>query len=261
MNYNDIIYEKQDNVARIILNRPQVMNAVRPQTVEEILSALEHTEKDREIGVLVLTGAGGKAFCSGGDIRWLKDSSSDSSQDQARISLKIAYTMRNMGKPIIAAVDGYAVGFGYELLMFCDLVIATKGSKMGVTEVKVGSSPMFGATQWTIRMIGERRARELVFMARLIDAQEAYRIGLINKAVPKGKLPEELDIWCKKLLGMSPQSLKLAKTSMNFESDLLYSSITHGVRLWTFLHGSDEWKEGMNAFIEKREPDFSRFRR
>jgi dihydroxynaphthoic acid synthetase len=261
MEFEDILYEKKDNVARITFNRPNLYNAVRPQTIEELLKACEDADMDPTIGVLVITGAGGKAFSAGGDINEFGDSNPRKAWLIARTCMLLTETIRGMGKVVIAAIDGYAMGFGCELVCFCDLAIATEGSSLAITELKVGSGGTYGGTQMFPRLMGEKKAREAIFLAKRFDAYEAEKVGLINKVVPKDKLEEEVDAWCDRILEMSPQSVRVAKTSLNFESDLLQPSYRHGLLAWTLLHDSEEWNEGMKAFLEKRKPDFGKFRK
>lgn len=261
MNLEDIIFEKSNGVARITFNRPQSYNAVRPQTIEELLHACTDADSDPTIGVLVISGSGGRAFCSGGDINEFGASNPRKGWQLARTCMNLAEAIRGMGKVVIAAIDGYAMGFGCELVCFCDLAIATEGSTLAITELEVGSGGSYGATQFFPRLIGEKRAREAIFLAKRFDAHQAERIGLINKVVAKEKLMEEVDSWCNRILEMSPQSIRVAKTSLNFESDLLQPSYRHGLLAWSFLHDSEEWNEGMKAFLEKRKPDFKKFRK
>lgn len=261
MPFEDIIFEKSEGVGRITFNRPYRYNAVRPQTIEELLQACRDIDSDPTIGVLVITGAGGKAFSAGGDINEFGNSTPREAWQIARTCMLLTETMRGMGKVVIAAIDGYAMGFGCELVCFCDLAIATEGSALAITELQVGSGGSYGGTQFFPRLMGEKRAREAIFLAKRFDAHEAERVGLINKVVPKDKLMEEVDSWCQRILAMSPQSIRVAKTSLNFESDLLQPSFRHGLLAWSFLHGSEEWNEGMSAFLEKRRPDFQKFRR
>jgi dihydroxynaphthoic acid synthetase len=261
MIFEDILYEKNEGVARITFNRPKVYNAVRPQTIEELLHACEDADADATIGVVVISGTGGKAFSSGGDINEFGNSNPRKAWQIARTCMMLTETIRGMGKVVIAAIDGYAMGFGCELTCFCDLAIATEGSALAITELKVGSGGSYGGTQIFPRVMGEKRAREAIFLAKTFDAHEAEQVGLINKVVPKDKLEEEVESWCSRILEMSPQSIRVAKTSHNFESDLLQPSYRHGLLAWTFLHDSEEWNEGMNAFLEKRKPDFKKFRK
>lgn len=258
---DDVVYEKNGNVARITINRPEKLNAVRQQTIRELLNAFEAAEADDSVAVVVLTGKGERSFTAGGDITEFGESNPyNAFKELVPTLLKLAHVMRNMGKPIIGAVNGYAMGFGFEILLFCDLAIASENASFAITEMRVGSGGSYGATQWLARLVGEKRAREIIFMARRVEAEEAERIGLVNKVVPADKLYEEVDMWCQRLLEMSPQSLRIAKTSMNSGTDMLYSSFVHGMSIWAFLNGSEEWNEGMHAFLEKRDPDWDRFR-
>ena len=261
MEFETIIYEKKDNIAKITMNRPKVYNAVNLRMMKDLVAAFEDVELDRSVGVLVITGAGDKAFNTGGDINEFRDSDVNNARVVVSQCLKIAALMRDMGKPIIAAVNGWCTGWGLELCVFCDLVIAEEHAIFSQTELMVGSSPMFGATEIFPRLIGERKAREAIFLAKRFSAKEAEEIGLINKVVPDGKLMEAVDEWCQRILDMSPQSVRFAKNSMNSESGLLQSVLIHCLNQWTLFHESPEWKEGMSAFLEKRKPDFRQFRK
>ena len=261
MNFEDIIFEKKDGIAKVTFNRPQVYNAVRFETFKELLIALEDIEKDNTVGVMVVTGAGEKAFCSGGDVNIFKNSTPKEARQQVPYCLKIASAMRHMGRPIIAAVNGFCMGWGLEFTTFCDLVIASDNAVFSQPELLVGSCSAFGATQMFSRLMGERRAREAIFLAKRFDAREAERIGLINKVVPPDKLEEEVDAWCKRILEMSPQATRMAKTCLNFGADLSITALNHGAIMWQMLHGTEEWIEGMGAFLEKRKPDYHKFRK
>lgn len=169
--------------------------------------------------------------------------------------------MRNLRIPLIAAVNGYCIGGGNELNVFCDLTIASDRAKFGQAGPRVGACPVWGGTQLLPRIVGEKKAREMIYLCRLYDAHEAERMGLVNAVVPHDQLYAEVERWCRELLDKSPQSLRLAKLSLNFESDLLYPSFVHGGALLEHLWGSEQVCEGMTAFQEKRSPDFRRFRR
>ena len=261
MEFETIIYEKKDNIAKITMNRPKVYNAVNLQMMKDLIAAFQDIEHDRTIGVVVVTGARDKAFNSGGDMNEFRDSDLNNARICVSLCLKIAALMRDMGKPIIAAVNGWCAGWGLELCVFCDLVIAEEHANFSQTELMVGSSPMFGATEIFPRLIGERKAREAIFLAKRFTAKEAEEIGLINKAVPDGKLMEVVNEWCQRILDMSPESVRFAKHSMNSESGLLQTAIIHCMNQWTLFHGTAEWKEGMSAFLEKRPPNFRQFRK
>lgn len=257
----DVIYEAKDGVSRITINRPDKLNAFRNQTVLDLVSAFEEAQRDHTVGVVVLTGAGGRAFCVGGDVETLGNLDQKSGRELHQNLMRLAALMRNLGKPVIAAVNGYCMGGGNELNVFCDLTIATEKSRFAQVGPRVGSVPMWGATQLLPRIMGEKRAREMIFLCREYTAQEAYEMGLVNKVVPEEEFEAEVDRWCQALLDKSPQSIRLAKASLNFESDLLYPSLIHGGELLGFIWGSDETLEGTRAFLEKRKADFRQFRK
>lgn len=261
MQLTDVVYDVTDGVARITINRPEKYNAFREETLDDLLAAFSAAEADRTVGVIVLTGAGDKAFCSGGDISWEDASDPAGAARMNRRTSNLSLVMRGCGKPIIARVRGYAVGGGNELQMLCDLTVASDDSKFGQAGPKMGSVPVWWGTQLLPRIVGERRAREIVMLCEQIPAPEAVRIGLINKAVPAEELDAAVDAWCARLLSLSPQALRVAKTSLNFESDQLWPSVLHGQQMINLIHGTEEFHEGTQAFLEKRAPDFGKFRK
>ncbi len=261
MNYHDIIFEKKEGVAWITINRPQVLNVLRFETVAEMTAAFEDAENDPTVGVAVLTGAGDKAFCVGGDIAVMSALNHQTGQQWNNALMKLSSMMRNLSKPIIAAVNGFCIGGGNELNVFCDLTIASAKAKFGQAGPKVGACPVWGATQMLPRIMGEKKAREMIYMCNQYTAEEAREMGLVNKVVPHDELYSEVQKWCDQLLDMSPQSLRLAKLSLNFESDMMYPSLMHGSALLSYVWGSEQTTEGFAAFKEKRKPDFRSFRK
>jgi dihydroxynaphthoic acid synthetase len=259
--YEDIIYEKKEGVGIITINRPDVLNAFRTKTIDEMTSALLDAAEDGRIGVIVIRGAGGKAFCVGGDIKEMRDLNRESGRIFLNKFLNFLLSIRKAPKPVIAAVDGYCLGGGNEINITCDLTIATKKSVFGQVGPMVGSVPVITGTQLLPRILGEKKARELVFLCYRYSAEEAERLGWVNKVVEDGTLDRAVDEWCKRILELSPQALRIAKLSFNFESDLLYPSFQHAVELLSSIYETEEFKEGMTAFLEKRKPDFNRFRR
>jgi dihydroxynaphthoic acid synthetase len=259
--YEDLIYAVADGVATITINRPEKYNAFREQTLDELIDAFGTAEADGSVGVIVLTGTGEKAFCSGGDLAWEDASDPAGAARMNRRTSSLSLIMRGCGKPVIARVRGYAVGGGNELQLLCDLTIASENSKFGQAGPKMGSVPVWWGTQLLPRIVGEKKAREMVMLCELLTAEEALALRLINKVVPVDQLDEAVDAWCQKLLSLSPQALRVAKTSLNFESDGLWASVQHGQQMINFIHGTDEFHEGTQAFLEKRAPDFAQFRR
>jgi dihydroxynaphthoic acid synthetase len=261
MSFEDIIYEKNDGIARITINRPKVLNAFRSKTLDELAEAFDDAEGDGAIGVVVITGAGDKAFCAGGDISEMGELNSSAGRVFLRKCLKTSTAIRNCSKPVIAMVRGYCLGGGHEIHLMCDLTIAAESAKFGQTGPTVGSVPVWGGTQMLPRVVGEKKAREIVFLCNRYTAEEAVEMGLVNKAVPDDKLEEETIAWCRRILEMSPQSISVAKVSLNFETDTMYASFVHGIEMLGLVYGGDEIKEGMTAFLEKRKPDFGKFRK
>jgi naphthoate synthase len=258
--YRDILFEVKDQVAWVTINRPRVLNAFREQTLDEMIDALRSTREDPSIVCAVVTGAGDKAFSAGGDFYAMKRLNFTNAGMWNDRMLGLAMTIRGLPIPVIAMVNGWCMGGGHELALWCDLVIASDNAVLGQTGAKVGACPTVGATQYLPRLIGERRAREMIFCARRFPAREAAEIGLINKCVPRKDLLKETLGWCETMKGHSALTLRMTKRSLNFESDQLYASWQHGMELLAHVWGSDEAKEGMSAFLGGRAPDFQKFR-
>jgi dihydroxynaphthoic acid synthetase len=259
--YTDILFEVKDQVAWITINRPRVLNAFREQTLDQMIDALKSTREDPTIACAVFTGAGDKAFSAGGDFFAMKRLNfANASMWNDRMQ-GLAMAIRGVPIPVIAMVNGWCMGGGHELALWCDLVIASDNAVLGQSGAKVGACPTVGATQYLPRLIGERLAREMIFCARRFTAREAVEIGLINKCVPQGDLLAETLKWCETIKGHSALTLRMTKKSLNFESDLLYASWQHGMELLAHVWGSEEAREGMNAFLAGRTPDFNKFRR
>ena len=258
--YKEILLEVSDDVAWITINRPQVRNAFREQTLDELTEAVKSTREDASIVAAVITGAGDKAFSSGGDFDAMMKLNRANAMHWNDRMLGLAMAIRGVPIPVIAMVHGACMGGGHELALWCDLVISAEDGVFGQTGAKVGACPTVGATQYIPRLIGDRLAKEMIFLCRTFTADEAVKIGLINKVVPKAKLREETEAWCQQMRGYSGQTLRATKKSLNFESDELYASWQQGMELLAEIWGSDESLEGMNAFLEKRKPDFHQFR-
>ncbi len=259
--YSDILFEVKDQVAWVTINRPRVLNAFREQTLDQLIAALKSTREDPTIVCAVVTGAGDKAFSAGGDFYAMKRLTFANSFMWNDRMLGLAMTIRGLPIPVIAMVNGYCMGGGHELALWCDLAIASENAILGQTGAKVGACPTVGATQYLPRLIGERLAREMIFCARRFSAKEAAEIGLINKCVPQKDLRAKTLEWCEAMKGHSSLTLRMTKKSLNFESDLLYASWQHGMELLAHVWGSEEAREGMDAFLAGRPPDFNRFRK
>jgi dihydroxynaphthoic acid synthetase len=259
-NYNEILFEIKEDVAWITINRPQVLNAFREQTLDELIEAVKSIREDASIVAAVITGSGDRAFSAGGDFQAMMKLNRANAMHWNDRMLGLAMTIRGATVPVIAMVHGHCMGGGHELALWCDLVISADDGVFGQTGAKVGACPTVGATQYIPRLIGDRLAKEMIFLCRTFPAEEAVKIGLINKVVPKADLRRETEEWCQQMKGYSGQTLRATKKSLNFESDELYASWQQGMELLAEIWGSDESLEGMNAFLEKRKPDFHKFR-
>ena len=258
--YVDILYEVVDQVAWITINRPHVLNAIRELTLDEIIHAVRQTRNDPTIACVVITGAGDEAFCSGGDFKSMMRLNWVNGAHWNDRMHGCAMTIRGVTIPVIAMVNGWCMGGGNELALWCDIVVASDNAVFGQTGAKVGACPTVGATQYLPRIVGERIAREMIFCARRLSATEAVEMGLANHAVPLSELRAKTQSLCDAIKSHSPQTIRMTKRSLNHESDNLYASWTSGMELLAHVWGSDEAMEGMNAFMEKRKPDFNKFR-
>jgi naphthoate synthase len=259
--YEDIRYEIADGIAKITIDRPEVRNAFRPETVVELRDAFERAREDIDVGVIVLTGEGPLAFCSGGDQRVRGDSGyMTGGQGVGRFHVTDLHVqIRRTPKPVVAMVAGYAIGGGHVLHVVCDLTIAADNARFGQTGPKVGSfDGGFGASVLA-RLVGPKKAKEIWFLCRQYGADEALRMGLVNTVVPLEELEEETVRWCREMLALSPFSLRLLKASFNASEDGLagIQQLAHDANLLFYM--SEEAQEGRDAYREKRKPDFSRF--
>lgn len=258
--YKEILFHKYEGIARISINRPEVHNAFTPLTVNEMIDAMYHCREDADIGVVILTGEGGKAFCSGGDQSVRGHGGYVGTDTVPRLNvLDLQKLIRSIPKPVIAAVAGWAIGGGHVLHVVCDLTIAAENARFGQTGPKVGSfDGGFGAS-YLARIVGQKKAREIWYLCDQYDAKEAIEMGLVNKVVPLDQLEESYVGWAKKILLKSPLSIRMLKSSFNAELDgqAGIQELAGNATLLYYL--SDEAKEGKNAFIEKRDPDFSKF--
>jgi naphthoate synthase len=269
--YSDIRYEKSGpdtpGIAKITINRPEVRNAFRPETVIELSDAFERAREDLEVGVIILTGEGPDAFCSGGDQR-VRGDAGYVSGEAARGSgvgrfhvTDLHVQIRRLPKPVVAMVAGYAIGGGHVLHVVCDLTIAADNAHFGQTGPRVGSfDGGFGASVLA-RQIGQKRAKEIWLLCRQYDAQQALQMGLVNAVVPLERLEEETVAWCSEMLALSPFALRLLKASFHADEDGLagIQQLAHDANL--LFYGSEEAQEGRDAYREKRRPDFGRFPR
>ena len=259
--YKDIRFETAEGIAKITINRPEVRNAFRPETLIEISDALERAREHTDVGVIVLTGEGPLAFCSGGDQRVRGDQGYvQASTGVGRFHVTDLHVqMRRLPKPIVAMVAGYAVGGGQVLHVVCDLTIAADNARFGQTGPKVGSFDGGYGAALLSSLVGPKKAKEIWFLCRQYDATEAVEMGLVNRVVPLEQLEEETVGWCREMLELSPFSLRLLKASFNAAEDGLagIQQLAHDTNL--LFYGSEEAQEGRNAYREKRKPDFGKF--
>ncbi len=261
--YSDIRYDKADGIAKITINRPEVRNAFRPLTVDEMAHALNDARFDPEIGVIILTGEGEKAFCSGGDQRIRGDAGYvDARSGVARLNvLDFQRQLRTCPKPIVAMVAGYAIGGGHVLHLLCDLTIASDNAVFGQTGPKVGSFDGGYGASYMARIVGQKKAREIWFLCRQYSAQQALDMGLVNAVVPYARLEEETVQWCREMLAHSPMALRCLKAALNADCDGQAGLQELAGDATMLFYMTEEGQEGRNAFNEKRKPDFSKFPR
>ncbi len=260
--YSDILYEKAEGIARVTINRPEKHNAFRPQTLFEMLEAFRDAHEDPDVGVVILTGAGGEAFCSGGDqsVRGTGGYVDPTGVPRLNV-LELQRYIRTMPKPTIAAVAGYAIGGGHVLHVICDLTIAADNARFGQTGPKVGSfDGGFGAS-YLASIVGQKKAREIWYLCRQYDAQAALDMGLVNKVVPLEQLEEESIQWAKEILEKSPLAIRFIKAALNAELDGQAGLQVLAGDATMLYYMTEEAKEGKNAFLEKRTPDFKKFGR
>jgi 2-ketocyclohexanecarboxyl-CoA hydrolase len=264
MQFEDLLYEAADGIATITINRPKVLNAFRAETVDELVEAFKAAWADRTVGVVILTGAGDRAFCVGGDQSIRTQAGYEGKRARSDIGLDIEDVhaiIREIPKPVIAAVNGYAIGGGHVLHVLCDLSIAADTARFGQVGPRVGSvDPGFG-TAYLARVVGEKRAREIWLLCRQYSAEQALAMGLVNHVVPAAHLMEEARAWAREILALSPTAIKLAKASFNADTDHIKGFSALGMSALALYYSSDEAMEGRNAFSERRPPDFARFRR
>jgi naphthoate synthase len=261
--FTDIIYEKCDEgIAKITINRPEVRNAFRPETVKEMQAAFDDARDDAAIGVIILTGQGKEAFCSGGDQRVRGAGGYVGGDKVPRLNvLDLQRQIRTLPKPVVAMVAGYAIGGGHVLHMICDLTIAADNARFGQTGPKVGSFDGGYGASYMARIVGQKKAREIWFLCRQYDARQALDMGLVNCVVPYERLEAETVQWCREMLANSPIALRCLKAALNADCDgqAGLQELAGNATLLFYL--SEEGQEGRNAYLEKRKPDFRKFPR
>ena len=254
MPYENIVVEKKDQIGILKVNRPEKLNAVNIETILEIESAIQEFNQDKEVLVVIITGEG-KSFVSGSDISRLAQMDSLQAREYSRIGQRVLSFIENMEKPVIAAVNGYALGSGCELCMACDIRVASEKAKFGQPEVKLGLIPGHAGTQRLARLVGIGKAKELIFTGNLISAQQALNIGLVNKVVVPESLMDEAMALAKKIIEAGPTAVRLAKTVINRGIDTnLTTANSYETEAFSILFSTEEAREGMRAFLEKRKP-------
>jgi len=262
--FEDVLYEKSEDgkIAKITINRPEVRNAFRPQTTSELLRSLEIAHEDPEVGVIILTGAGDLAFCSGGDQKVRGHAGYIGTDGVPRLNiLDVQRKIRTLPKPVVAMVAGYAIGGGHVLHVVCDLTIAAENAKFGQTGPKVGSFDGGLGSSYLARIVGQKKAREIWYLCRQYNAQEALDMGLVNTVVPLEELEKETVKWCREMLQHSPLAMRCLKAALNADCDGQMGLLDLAGNATMLYYMSEEGKEGKNAFLEKRDPDFSKFPR
>jgi len=257
MEFENTLYETDDGMATITINRPKALNALNKQAVQEISSRLDEAEEDETVKVIVITGAGDKGFCVGLDLKSVKGISAVDGMNLSLRGQKLTKKIEELKKPVIAAINGYALGGGLEMAMSCDLRIASDNARMGQTELNVGLIPGWGGTQRLPRLVGRAMAKELIFTAKMIDAKTAKQLGLLNEVVPPDELKSAVKKFAAELLTKPPVGLQLAKQLINssIETDLT-KGLVQEAQAFGVLASTEDFDEGVAAFIEKRKPKF-----
>lgn len=258
--YSDILFDFYKGIARITINRPEVYNAFRPQTNAQMLDAFNYCREHPEIRVVVLTGAGDKAFCSGGDQNYKDRGGYRDADGTPRLNvLEIHKTIQSLTKLVIAMVNGYAIGGGNVLQVICDLTIASSNARFGQTGPKVGSFDAGFGSSYLARCVGQKKAREIWFLCRQYTAAEALEMGMINKVVEPEKLEDEVVDWCMTIMKRSPFAIRMIKRALNAELNGQHGLMEFAGDATLMYYLMDEAQEGKNAFLEKRDPDFDQF--
>lgn len=257
MKLKSALYEKSDRIATITINRPQALNALNKETMQEILQLLDDVAEDENIRVVVITGAGGKAFSAGADIKEMRGFNSLKARALAERGHKLCRAIETLGKPVIAAINGYALGGGLEMAMACDFRIASDKAKMGQPEVNIGLIPGWGGTQRLPRLIGKTAAKEMIYTGKMVNAEKAEKLGLVNKVVPADQLMSAVKEFASELVDKPPKAIEIAKSLINqgvetdLETALKFEREGFGV-----VASTEDSKEGLAAFLEKRKPKF-----
>jgi enoyl-CoA hydratase len=253
--FMNIIYEKKEEIAVITINRPHVLNALNRETLQEMKSAFMNVEMDENVKAVIITGSGQRAFCAGADLIEFRKLSPVEVYDFIHLGHKVFDLIENLDKPVIAAVNGVALGGGFELAMACDIVFASDQAKFGQSEVNLGIMPGWGGSQKLTRLVGVKKAKEMILLGSIINANEALNMKIVNKVVPTGKLMDEAVTTAKEVASKSPTALKFIKKAVNTALETTLSQgITCEEALFMLLFNSEDAKEGISAFLEKRKP-------
>lgn len=257
MEFGNLLVERKDGIGWITFNRPKVLNALDVQSRRELIECLGEMERDPSVAVVALTGGGDKAFCAGADLKMFVDFSPKKARDYVRLAKAVTRKIETLKKPVIAAVNGVALGTGCEIALACDLVVASRNARFGQTELNVGLIPGAGGTQRLPRIVGLKRAKELIFTGRLLDADEALELGLVNRVVESDDLRKAVNQLAEKLREKSPMILQYAKRCINrsIETDL-QAGLKYESKLFSQCFGTEDQREGVTAFLEKRQPHF-----
>jgi len=257
MEFKYIIYEKSEGIATITLNRPEALNALSKEVINEVLQALEDIRADENIRVVVLTGAGEKAFSAGADIKTMKGMNALKGRELSLMGARLCSALENLEKPVIAAINGYALGGGLEVAMACDLRVTSDRARMGQTEINIGLIPGWGGTQRLTRLIGKTKAKELVFTGKMIDAKTAEQLGLVNMVFSADEFREKVREFAKELTTKAPVALKVAKELIDKGADIsLDAAIALEREGIGVVASTEDLQEGVSAFTEKRKPEF-----
>ncbi len=255
MSYQFIIYEKSDGVATITLNRPDVRNAWSPELAQEFLAAMEDAQKDENVKAVIITGAGEKAFSAGADIKAMKGMTALKARELSNMGYRVCSAIERHEKPVIVAINGYALGGGMEVSMACDFRIASDQARMGQTEINIGLIPGWGGTQRLTRLVGKAKAKELVYTGKIIDANTALQLGLVNMVVPAAELMNVAKQFAQELASKAPVALKVAKALIEKGADVdLESALALEREGFGVVASSEDLQEGVSAFTEKRKP-------
>ena len=263
LGFEDILYHHAEGIAKITINRPEVRNAFRPETVKELIRAFTHAHLDPDVGVIILTGQGDEAFCSGGDqrVRGEHGGYADRQGVNHLNVLDLQMQIRRLPKPVVAMIAGYAIGGGHVLHLVCDLTIAAENARFGQTGPRVGSFDAGLGSGLLARTVGMKKAKEIWFLCRQYDARQALDMGLVNTVVPIEKLEAETVEWCRRMLQMSPTALRALKSAFNADTDGLAGIQELAGNTTSLFYMTEEAGEGRQAFLEKRDPEFRKFQR